>query len=237
MLCGWRIKRTRRKKSYLPTFYLLWLKRKFSASLQKQQNGDDKSKDKFSTTKSQTTLFINLKSFCPSEDNQESSSLSGVMWFGLPSSGWMGALQVRGGEANRAPTHSALLRLTAHLTSSQPVHYPQSRNVSPPITKEDFPPPNMKWNDVFMHSVFFSCNCREKRSHCLVGKYCNLDFMTCVSTLLSSGLLCAWKKNYLYQRIIWCLLISLLVISLFRQERPKAHAKKNMISNKWLHYN
>lgn len=101
-------------------------------------------KDKFSTTKSQTTLFINLKSFCPSEDNQESSSLSGVMWFGLPSSGWMGALQVRGGEANRAPTHSALLRLTAHLTSSQPVHYPQSRNVSPPITKEDFPPPNMK---------------------------------------------------------------------------------------------
>lgn len=38
------------------------------------------------------------------------------MWLGLPSSDWMGALQVRGGKANRAPTHSALLRLTARLT-------------------------------------------------------------------------------------------------------------------------
>lgn len=44
---------------------------------------------------------MNLKHFSLLKDNQE-SSLSDVMWFGLPSSGWMGALQVRGGKANRA---------------------------------------------------------------------------------------------------------------------------------------
>lgn len=57
----------------------------------------------FQQQKPKHPFVMNLKPFCPPfEDNQESSSMSGVMWFGLPSSGWMGVLQVRGGKANRA---------------------------------------------------------------------------------------------------------------------------------------
>lgn len=71
-------------------------------------NGDVKPKDKFSTTKTQTPFFQKSEIFLPLfEDNQESSSpsrsLSDVIWSGLPSSGWMGALQVRGGKANIVP--------------------------------------------------------------------------------------------------------------------------------------
>lgn len=108
MLCGGRISRTGRK-CYLPTFYLLWLKSEFSASLQTAKW------TRFQQQKPKRP-YTNLNHCSLDDDNQESSlslSLSDVTWCWLPSSGWVGALQAGGGKANRASDPQCLAQTTS----------------------------------------------------------------------------------------------------------------------------
>lgn len=114
------------------------------------------------------------------------------------------------------------------------------------------------WIMFFMNYVFFSCNCREKRSTCLVREYCNLgiyDWWFLPKTKTKKKLnLCLSSANLWLALcmenelsvpadglIIWRLLILLLGShhqSVFDSDTPKHIKKKQpMISNKWLHYN
>lgn len=101
MLCGWRIKRMRRKKER-PTYLLSTLTEAQVLSIlaKKKQQQKKRSIMEFSTTTK------NHKIFCPFLKIIRNLPLSlggDVMWCGLPSSGWMGVLQVRGGKAKQGP--------------------------------------------------------------------------------------------------------------------------------------
>lgn len=136
MLCGWRItrmRRTRKKESsdFFSFFFTLFFLFCYN-------------------NKTPNTLFCKFLSSLPLKDDLKSSSFSDVKRFGLPSSGRMGEVQVKGGKAKRAflMTHSALLWLTADLTpptsQSTPaqhwcvsIHQSLKRTHSPPHTKRN----------------------------------------------------------------------------------------------------
>lgn len=136
MLCGWRItrmRRTRKKESsdFFSFFFTLFFLFCYN-------------------NKTPNTLFCKFLSSLPLKDDLKSSSFSDVKRFGLPSSGRMGEVQVKGGKAKRAflMTHSALLWLTADLTpptsQSTPaqhwcvsIHQSLKRTHSPPHTRKE----------------------------------------------------------------------------------------------------
>lgn len=100
MLCGSRIKRMRRKKEQ-PTYFLSTLTEAQVLGILAESKSEMISPRTSFQQQNPNNLFVNLNHFSLFSEIIR-NPLSDVMWFGLPSSGWIGALQVRGGKENRA---------------------------------------------------------------------------------------------------------------------------------------